>query len=162
MNNVLNNANKSTNNNTTNTNIIFFRTSLIIGNKILRGSFPKNEAVFKIVYIGLRDAAKKCASSKTLISKVKFIVEILGLQKVKDLYDGKPVSVGGSVTTTVNRLYTLAVEQDDAERKARSFNEPMPMPEVIKASSKYIAALSKEHQDVIDYVSKWGWREGRK
>jgi len=77
--------------------------------------------------LSMRAAAKKCASSKTLISKVKFIVEILGLQKVKDLYDSKPVSVGGAVATTVNRLYVLAVEQDDAERKARSLNEPMPI-----------------------------------
>ena len=112
--------------------------------------------------LNMRQAAKKCASSKTLISKVKFIVEILGLQKVKDLYDSKPVSVGASVATTVNRLYTLAVDQDDAERKARSLNEPMPMPEVIKASKTYIDALSREHHDVIDYVSKWGWRETRK
>ena len=112
--------------------------------------------------LSMRLAAKKCASSKTLISKVKFIVEILGLQKVKDLYDSKPVSVGASVATTVNRLYILAVEQDDAERKARCFNEPMPMPEVITASRKYIDALSKEHKDVIEYVSKWGWREARK
>lgn len=110
----------------------------------------------------MRDAAKKCASSKTLISKVKFIVEILGLQKVKDLYDSKPVSAGASVATTVNRLYTLAVEQDDTERKARSLNEPMPMPGVIQASRKYIDALSKEHQNVIEYVSKWAWREARK
>ena len=112
--------------------------------------------------LSMREAAKKCASSKTLISKVKFIVEILGLQKVKDLYNSKPVSVGASVATTVNRLYTLAEEQDDAERKARSLNEPMPMPEVIQASRKYIDALSKEHHDVIDYVSKWAWRETRK
>ncbi len=112
--------------------------------------------------LNMRDAAKKCASSKTLISKVKFIVEILGLQKVQDLYDSQPVSVGGFVATTVNRLYTLAVEQDDAERKARSLHEPMPMPEIIKSSKKYIDALSKEHKDVIEYVSKWGWKEARK
>jgi len=110
----------------------------------------------------MRQAAKKCASSKTLISKVKFIVDILGLQKIQDLYNSKPVSVGASVATTVNRLYTLAVEQDEAERKARSFNEPMPMPDIIKTSKKYIDALTKEHHDVIEYVSKWGWREVRK
>jgi hypothetical protein len=110
----------------------------------------------------MRQAAKKCASSKTLISKVKFIVEILGLQKIQDLYNSKPVSVGASVATTVNILFILAGEKDDAERKARSLNEPMPMPEVIKASKKYIDALSKEYSDVIEYVSKWGWREAKK
>ncbi len=107
--------------------------------------------------ISMRAAAKKCASSKTLISKVKFIVDILGLKKVRDMYDGKPVSVGGSVATTINKLYNLAVEQDEAERKARSTTKPMPIPEIKRLSQPYIDALGREHNDVVEYVSKWGW-----
>ncbi len=109
--------------------------------------------------ITYREAEVKFMTSRTMISACKYISDTRGEDMLKELYAGRPITIGVRKTSSLRTAKTLIKEEAAAAIDARFQEERhVSIDKANEEAKPYLDALGREPLQVVERVAKGAYR----